>query len=142
MSDTCSILATNSLLFPGEITLPFTFHGLSSFFLEHFLQLHAKWFFADYRLADYFPSALPGFRHKVGIGIVLGTKNETKISLGYNTKDIFYFPGHIPIENKVLIEPLILWGLSPQYITEKTYYKFSLGVGYQFGFSERKRKKT
>src|SRR5680860_325159 len=41
MSSTCSILATNSLLCSGGITQPFTFQGLSSFFLEPRPLLHA-----------------------------------------------------------------------------------------------------
>jgi hypothetical protein len=35
-SNTRSMFATNSLLCAGGMTQPFTFQGLSSFFLEHF----------------------------------------------------------------------------------------------------------
>jgi hypothetical protein len=38
------MFATNSLLCAGGMTQPFTFQGLSSFFLEHFWQLHVKYF--------------------------------------------------------------------------------------------------
>src|SRR6266481_610513 len=43
-SSTYSIFDTNSLLFCGGSTHPFTFQGLSSFFLRHFLQLHGRCF--------------------------------------------------------------------------------------------------
>src|SRR5690606_11989032 len=44
MSSTLSMLATNSPLFSGGITQPFTFQGLSSFFLKHLAPSHGKYF--------------------------------------------------------------------------------------------------
>lgn len=98
-----------------------------------------RWIFIDYRLANHFPSAFPGIRQQFGIGTGLGTDNGTRLRLGYNTTDIYYFTGYVPIKNKVVIEPMILWGKSPLDITGKNYYQFSLSVGYRFGFSEGER---
>ena len=107
----------------------------------HFRLGPQRWFFADYRMADHFPSALPGFRHQLGVGTGLGTRNGTNIRLGSNLGDIFYFSGYVPIEKKFVIEPMILWGQSPQYTTAKNYFQYSLGVGYRFDFTEGKRVK-
>lgn len=100
-----------------------------------------KWFFIDYRLADHFPSALPGIRHQFGIGTGLGTINGTRLRLGYSTGEMYYFTGYVPIKNKVVIEPMILWGTSPKYPSDNNYYQYSLAVGYRFGFSEGERLK-
>src|SRR5664279_2157115 len=51
----CVLTATNPPLFSGGITQPFTFQGLSSFFLEHFLQLRERCFLQILIL----PSCLP-----------------------------------------------------------------------------------
>ncbi|MFY9151161.1 MAG: prolipoprotein diacylglyceryl transferase family protein [Prolixibacteraceae bacterium] len=98
-----------------------------------------KWLFADYHFADHFPSALPGFRHQLGIGTGLGTNNGTKIRLGYNTQDILYFSGYFPIDKQFVLEPMLLWSRSPRYDMHENYYQFSLGLSYRFDFSEGKR---
>lgn len=101
-----------------------------------------RWIFVDYRFADHFPSALPGIRQQFGVGTGLGTKNGTRLRLGISAGEINYFTGYVPIKNKVVVEPMILWGKSPQNLTDKNYYQFSLGVGYRFGFSEGERLKS
>ena len=101
----------------------------------------ARWLFVDYHYADFFPSALPGFRMQVGVGTGLGLKNGTMLRFGTNTNDIQYLSGYIPIENKFVLEPMYLWGLSPQPVNIKSYSQFSLGLSYRFGHSEGKRVK-
>jgi phosphatidylglycerol:prolipoprotein diacylglycerol transferase len=100
-----------------------------------------RWLFIDYRLADHFPSSFPGIRQQLGIGTGLGSKNGTRLRLGFDLYESYYFTGYFPIENKFVIEPIIIWGQSPQYNTDKIFYQFSLGVGYRFGFSEGEKLK-
>lgn len=102
-----------------------------------------RWYFAEYRLADHFPSALPGFRQQVAMGTGLGLDNGTNLRLGFNTEDIYFFSGHFPIDNKIMLEPMILWGKSPWYQRadpDKNFYQYSLGLGYRFGHTEGNRK--
>lgn len=101
-----------------------------------------RWFFVDYHYADFFPSALPGFRQQMGIGTGLGLHNGTNLRFGTNTDNIQYLSGYIPIENKFVLEPMYLWGRSPGYANDKYYSQFSLGLSYRFGHSEGKRLKT
>lgn len=100
-----------------------------------------RWLFVDYHYADFFPSALPGFRQQVGIGTGLGLNNGTNLRFGSNTNNIQYLSGYIPIENKFVLEPMYLWGKSTRYANDKNYSQFSLGLSYRFGFSEGKRMK-
>ncbi len=95
-----------------------------------------RWFFADYHLADHFPSALPGFGQQIGIGTGLGTNNGTNVRFGFNTNDITYASGYLPVKNRVVLEPMILWGKLYRWDVEypKTNYQFSMGVSYRFGF--------
>lgn len=102
----------------------------------------SRWFFVDYHYADYFPSALPGFRQQFGIGTGLGFKNGTNLRFGSNTDNIQYLSGYFPIENKFVLEPMYLWGRSPGYASDKNFSQFSLGLSYRFGFSEGKRLKN
>ena len=91
-----------------------------------------KWFFVDYHMADNFPSALPGFRHQIGIGTGFGLNNGTNVRLGFNSNDITYLSGYFPIKNKIELQPMLLWGRSP--IDDAKNYQFSIGIGYRFGF--------
>ena len=100
-----------------------------------------RWLFADYRYADFFPSALPGFRQQVGIGTGLGLDNGTNLRFGSNTATMQYLSGYFPIENKFVLEPMYLWGKAPGYASDKNYSQFSLGLSYRFGHSEGKRLK-
>ncbi|MBK7370895.1 MAG: hypothetical protein IPJ09_05560 [Saprospiraceae bacterium] len=99
-----------------------------------------RWIFVDYHYADFFPSALPGFRQQLGIGTGLGTNNGTNLRYGSNTDKINYLSGYFPIENKLVLEPMYLWG-TRRYGNDKNYPQFSLGLSYRFGFSEGKRRK-
>lgn len=102
-----------------------------------------RWYFAEYRFADHFPSALPGFRQQLAMGTGLGLDNGTNLRLGFNTEDIYFVSGYFPIDNKIVLEPMVLWGKSPWYSRpdpEKNFYQFSFGVGYRFGHTEGNRK--
>jgi hypothetical protein len=55
---------------------------------------------------------------------------------------MYYFTGYVPIENRIVIEPMIIWGKSPQYDADnKNFYQYSVSVGYRFGFSEGEKLK-
>ncbi len=99
-------------------------------------------FFADYRLANQFPSALPGFRHQLGIGTVFGSESGVQTRFG-TTLMHYYLAGYFPIENKVVIEPFILWGRlpddAPYYLRNAGQFQFSLGLSYRFDYSEERK---
>jgi hypothetical protein len=100
-----------------------------------------KWIFAEYRFADYFPSALPGFRQQFAIGTGLGLNNGTHLRIGFNTNDITFLSGSFPIENRITLEPMLLWGKSPKLDDSQTQFQFSVGASYHFGFRETIRMK-
>lgn len=95
-----------------------------------------KWVFADYHLADHFPSALPGFRHQFGIGSGFGLNNGTNFRIGTNLGSMGYLSAYFPIKNKVVLEPMYLWGGASNPEAGNKQYQFSLGLSYRFGFSE------
>ena len=97
-----------------------------------------RWFFVDYHLADQFPSALPGFRHQIGVGTGFGLKNRTSLRIGSNGGSFVYLAGYFPIENKVVLEPMFLWGKSAK-DGNASQYQYSLGMSYRFGQKEVKR---
>jgi len=97
--------------------------------------------YLDYRLADQFPSALPGFRHQFGIGTGLGKNNGLALRLGSNTDSINYLAAIIPIKNTVVLEPVFLWGKSPKYESNKTFIQFSVGLSYRFDFQDAQGKR-
>lgn len=102
-----------------------------------------RWVFADYHFAHHFPSALPGFRQQLALGTGLGMDNGTTLSIGFNTQDIFFLSGSFPVENRFVLEPMILWGKSPWYNRpdpDRNFYQFSFGIGYRFGHSEGNQK--
>lgn len=97
-----------------------------------------RWFFIDYRFADQFPSALPGFRHQFGIGTGFGLRNRTSLRFGSDGGNFTYLSGYFPIQNKVVLEPMFLWGSSPTSVSG-SQYQYSLGMSYRFGHKEEKR---
>ncbi len=95
-----------------------------------------KWFFADYHLADHFPSALPGFRHQMGIGSGFGFNNGTNFRIGSNLGSMGYLSGYFVFDKKYVLEPMYVWGKSPRGESDKNFHQFSIGLGYRFGFTE------
>jgi prolipoprotein diacylglyceryltransferase len=97
-----------------------------------------RWFFVDYHFAEQFPSALPGFRHQIGIGTGFGLKNLTSLRIGSNIGTFSYLAGYFPIQNKVVLEPMFLWGTAP-INGNAPQYQYSLGLSYRFGHKEVKK---
>jgi prolipoprotein diacylglyceryltransferase len=93
--------------------------------------------YLDYRLADHFPSALPGYRHQLGIGSGLGLDNGTTLRFGGSSANIFYVTGTLPIRNRYVIEPLVLIGEPSILESDNYFYQFSLGISYRFGHTEK-----
>jgi prolipoprotein diacylglyceryltransferase len=87
-------------------------------------------FYLDYRLANHFPSALPGLRHQFGVGTGLGRRNGTYLRFGYTGLNK-YFAANLPIQNTFIIQPFFAWGSDPVYL-QKKQFQFSIGLGYRF----------
>lgn len=94
-------------------------------------------FFADFHLADNFPSSAPGLAFMTGVGSGFGLRNgfKAKAGLSFSDENRWYFSAYIPIGDRLIIEPLY-------WFTGKTYYEFpgdspenqfSLGLSYRFG---------
>ena len=133
-----------------------TFPRSASKFTQVYPRLYARVgpqniFFVDYRLANQFPSALPGFRHQLGIGTGFGSESGVQVRFGstfgttsFNIPVTFhrYLAGYFPIENKIVIEPVILWGQRPEnapsYVNAGQF-QFSLGLSYRFDYREEKK---
>jgi opacity protein-like surface antigen len=116
-----------------------------------------KWAFADIRVADQFPSALPGFRYQIGIGSGLGQYNNVRLRMGFagphNSKGGLIFDslmdfngafvtGYFPIKDKYVLEPLIMYNIQPdetETIKTNEGFQISLGLGYRFDHEMRNR---
>jgi len=97
-----------------------------------------RWFFADYSLAHNFPSALPGFRQQLGVGTGFGLRNGTRFRIGSDLGDFGYLSGYVPIQDKVVIQPMFLWA-NPGYPDSDKHRQFSIGLSYRFGHDEKKK---
>ncbi|WP_114782781.1 prolipoprotein diacylglyceryl transferase [Botryobacter ruber] len=97
--------------------------------------------FAEYRLADQFPSGLPGLRHQVSLGSGFGIRNGSYLRGGSTGPDS-YVAGHFVLGQQFVLEPLYLWGVSTvPFATGTVDYKqrqFLLGLHYRFNFKEEK----
>jgi phosphatidylglycerol:prolipoprotein diacylglycerol transferase len=91
--------------------------------------------FADFHLADQFPSALPGLRYQVGVGSGFGLRNGTFFRYGTTGLDQ-YISSNIVIDNRFVVEPLLLWGLSdtPDRVRQ---HQFSVGLNYRFNHKQK-----
>jgi phosphatidylglycerol:prolipoprotein diacylglycerol transferase len=93
-----------------------------------------KIFFAEYNFADHFPTAIPTFTHQIVLGSGFGANNDFNIKTGFligsqsNESLGAYIKGYIPIENKVVIEPLIGLGSMKSV--------FMIGGSYRFGYRQ------
>ncbi|MFY0688995.1 MAG: prolipoprotein diacylglyceryl transferase [Cyclobacteriaceae bacterium] len=94
-------------------------------------------FFVDYHLADRFPTSLPGMRQQFGIGTGFGQTNGLSFRMGVlgHPELGYYFSGSIPIEDMLLIEPLILLNTIQSRFDQlpRKQQQFSLGISYRFG---------
>ncbi|PRY12793.1 phosphatidylglycerol:prolipoprotein diacylglycerol transferase [Pontibacter ummariensis] len=96
-------------------------------------------FFIDFRLAEHFPSAMPGLRYQGGIGSGFGLKNGTFVKVG-STGTGTFVTGNLVIDNRFVLEPLYLWD-PPLTIYPDLEYKrrqFSVGLHYRFNIKEEK----
>jgi prolipoprotein diacylglyceryltransferase len=103
--------------------------------------------FADYHLADQFPSALPGYRQMFGLGTGFGMDNGTALRIGMvigeaqlNDDDWdfletnlngLYTTGYFPLKGGFILEPLMLFDYSEA--NSKTDFHFSLALHYEWG---------
>jgi hypothetical protein len=103
--------------------------------------------FADYHLADQFPSALPGYRQMIGLGSGFGMDNGTSFRIGtligeaqLNDNDLDFFEinlhgiyatGYIPLKGGFILEPLMLFDYSEADL--KTDFHFSMALHYEWG---------
>ena len=101
----------------------------------HFRVGPKRFFALEYNFANHFPSALPAFTHEMAMGSGFGARNGLYFRYGSvfgsqsHTDLGGYISGYIPIENTVVLEPLIgLGSLSNVYM---------LGISYRFGHKEK-----
>lgn len=108
------------------------------FLLGNLLLGEIRTFFGEVRIADQFPVSVPGLAFQFNIGTGLGLKNGFNLRIGTSLMDHngWLFSGYIPIDNRVVVEPLFLWssgGDDPGYPGHKPENQFSLGLSYRFG---------
>ncbi len=89
-----------------------------------------KLFFADYRFASHFPSALPGYRQQLGIGTGFGVAEGPLLRFG-TTFMHYYLSGSVPIRNRLVLLPFIAWGTEPEFSGERQW-QWSMGLSYRF----------
>jgi hypothetical protein len=103
--------------------------------------------FMDYHLADHFPSALPGYKHMIGLGTGFGSMSGISLRMGtlignnYHDEGLLdfwdtslnglYLTGYFPIEKRFILEPLFLYNASE--FDDKGDFHFSLGLHYSWG---------
>lgn len=94
-------------------------------------------FFADFHLADNFPSSAPGLSFMTGVGSGFGLQNGFKIRAGSSFADdnTWYFSAYVPLANRLVIESLYLFtgDVYPEYPDDLPESQFTLGISYRFG---------
>jgi prolipoprotein diacylglyceryltransferase len=97
-------------------------------------------FFGEVRIADQFPVSAPGLAFQFNLGTGLWQRNGFRLKLGTSLLEqkSWIISAYIPVENRIVIEPLILWSNSldnsdyPLGISKEK--QFSLGLSYRFGY--------
>jgi hypothetical protein len=98
--------------------------------------------FADYHLADHFPSAFPGYLHMIGLGSGLGSGQGSILRIGtlIGSKDTYhgewlfddvpfqglYTTGFFRLKNGFALEPLLLFDYSEYVDQWKLHFSFAL----------------
>jgi phosphatidylglycerol:prolipoprotein diacylglycerol transferase len=82
--------------------------------------------FAEYRYADWFPSALPGYRHQYSIGTGFGSDDGFIFRIGSSNYGML-FSSEIPFKNGLTLSPLLHFSESQ---TSNLQTQFSLGMKY------------
>jgi len=94
-------------------------------------------FFADFHLADHFPSSAPGLSILAGAGTGFGLTNGFKLKAGLSVIDqnSWYFSAYMPIADRLVIEPLFWFTgkVYPEYPAGASENQFTLGLSYRFG---------
>lgn len=122
---------------------PQTGINTASFYPQLYVRIGPrKYGYVDYRLADQFPSALPGYLHQLGIGSGLGRTDGTALRFGGSGENMVYLSGTFPIRDTYVIEPLLLMGQSTTNKTDKNFYQISVGLTYRFGHKENEGKRV
>ncbi|NMC37296.1 MAG: hypothetical protein GYA41_03110 [Bacteroidales bacterium] len=98
-----------------------------------------RFFFADFHLADQFPTPVPGLAFQTGIGSGFGLKNGLNLRAGLSFLETssFYISGYFPIADQIVIEPLFLWtgkNERTSYTVKLPEKQFSFGISYRFGY--------
>jgi phosphatidylglycerol:prolipoprotein diacylglycerol transferase len=94
-----------------------------------------KVLFGEYRFADWFPSALPGYRHQFSLGSGLGTDNGFNIRVGSSNYGML-IASEIPFKNGLTLSPLLHFS---QVNSSSNQTQFSVGVKYAISQKEKKR---
>lgn len=98
-----------------------------------------RYFYADVHIADQFPVSSPGLGFIAGVGSGFRLNNGTSLRVGSSITDegTLYVSAYIPIDNKIVIEPMYLWtnknSVYPSYPVSLPENQFSLGLSYLFG---------
>jgi hypothetical protein len=98
--------------------------------------------FADYHLADHFPSAFPGYLQMIGLGSGFGSDQGPVLRIGtlIGSKDTYhgewffgdipfkglYTTGYFPLKNGFALEPLLLLDYSEYSDMVKLHFSFAL----------------
>ncbi|TXK36704.1 prolipoprotein diacylglyceryl transferase [Pontibacter qinzhouensis] len=95
--------------------------------------------FGELRLADHFPTPMPGLRFQASVGSGFGLKNGTFIRVGSNGVNDF-ISGQVVLNNRFVIEPLFLWGDTNYGLFSQEYKQrqFTLGLQYRFNHQDEK----
>jgi len=84
--------------------------------------------YCEYRLADWFPSAFPSYRHQFSIGSGFGSTNGFDVKVG-TTFQWIYISSEIPIKNRFTVTPLLLFNKS---FNGDDQTQFSMALKYAF----------
>jgi prolipoprotein diacylglyceryltransferase len=102
-----------------------------------------RFLYTDFRLTDQFPTSSTGLRYQLSIGSGLGLKKGPDLRFGTTFMNSLFASASIPVQNRVVIEPFVWWGLKDQSYVYAGYsspqYQFSLGLHYRFGHKVEKK---
>lgn len=99
-----------------------------------------KYLFADIGIANQFPVSAPGFPFTFGVGTGFGVSDNFNFKIGtiLSEERSFFLSAYIPIENRVVIEPLYVWMGKPESTipADLPESQFSIAFSYRFGFKK------
>lgn len=97
-----------------------------------------RYFYADMHIADHFPASSPGLSFLAGVGTGFGVKSGLSLNVGLSFIDenTWYVSGYIPIDDRLVLEPLFMWtgkSIYPEYPIDLPENQVSIGISYRFG---------